>query len=298
MINAGVNRMLKVFSLEFLVADVPCKLITINPSNRGNPQEGMHFQHCHSGCEVHYVSEGTLSLDCIGASFKLSAGQMLIIPPGVYHYVRSVSADTQRMDMLIEIKKSIRSKEAQIEGFLQGLSRSQPILLQEAANGELFRLLRKIQRVTMDEALSDFLRREWLKALCLELVLLMGVAAREYQTEESIADFAGTDGDTDRYIMDQFFNHNYHGDSDMADLAQELNMSVRQTGRVLQKTYGKGFREKMNECRLAVAVDLLRNTDKSMMEISEILGYGESANFSCFIRRQTGKTPAQIRKEK
>ena len=82
----------------------------------------------------------------------------------------------------------------------------------------------------------------------------------------------------------------------MEVLAKELNMSVRQTGRILQQTYGKGFREKMNECRLAVAVDLLKNTSKSIAQISEILGYSDPANFSSFVKRQTGISPAQIRK--
>lgn len=290
--------MLKVFSLDFLVADVPCKLVTVNPGNQGSPEARRHFQHSHSGCEIHYVRSGELTVDCIGAGFKLTAGQMLIIPPGVYHYVRSVSEDVRRMDLLIEIGKGQRSRDAGIDRFLQALYVQRPLLLEEDGNSEMFRLLQRLQRIAMDAEPGDALQCEWLKALCLELVLLVGEAAGKNpdRTEDPVFDGAGVN--SDRYIMDQFFNHNYHGSSDMAALAKELSMSVRQTGRVLRKTYGKGFREKMNECRLAVALDLLRNTTKSMAEISELLGYGEPANFSCFVKRQTGKTPAQIRKEK
>ena len=50
------------------------------------------------------------------------------------------------------------------------------------------------------------------------------------------------------------------------------------------------------ETRIQIAVDLLRNTDMSINKISEILGYSCSANFSAFIKRNTGKTPTQIRK--
>lgn len=286
--------MLKVFSLDFLMADVACKLVTVNPGNQGVAEEGRHFQHSHSGCEIHYVRSGELTVDCIGASFKLIAGQMLIIPPGVYHYVRSVSEDVDRMDLLIETGK--RSKETRLNNFLQALYVQRPLLLEEDENAEMFRLLQRIKSIAMDAEPGNALQGEWLKALCLELVLLMGEAAEKNPNRTDDPVFDGAEINTNRYIMDQFFNHNYHGSSDMAALAKELNMSVRQTGRVLQKTYGKGFREKMNECRLAVAMDLLRNTTKPMAEISEILGYGEPANFSFFIKRQTGKTPAQIRK--
>lgn len=291
--------MLQVFSLDFWVSDVPCKLVTINPCNQSNSEKQMHFQHCHSGYEIHYVSAGVLTMDCIDCSYKLSAGQMLIIPPGIYHYVRGTADDTQRMDMLIEIKKGSKSEDPEREHFLQSLLLPRPILLTEDdGNRDLFRLLRKIQRTAMDTQQSAFLQRQWLKALCMELVLLMGTTAKEMPAEEANTVFDGAALSTDRYIMDQFFNHNYHGNSDMGMLAKELNMSVRQTDRVLQKTYGKGFREKMNECRLAVALDLLKNTTKPMAEISEILGYGGPTNFSAFIKRQTGKTPAQIRKGK
>ena len=285
--------MLEVYSLDFSVGDAPCRLVTVNPQNRGEPHMGRHFQHSHSGCEIHYVSTGTLSIDCIGAGYQLSAGQVLMIPPGVYHYVRSASEDIDRMDLLIELNHGRRSKDPELDSFLQRLFLERPILLQQEALPEL---LRKIRKTAMDRQQREFLRRERMKAMCVELVLLLGAAA-ESRSDPVITGFDSTQPGTDRYIMDQFFNHNYHGNSDMEDLAKALNISVRQTGRVLRKTYGKSFREKMNECRLAVALDLLRNTGKSMAEISEILGYGEPTNFSSFVKRQTGKTPAQIRRE-
>lgn len=282
--------MLHVLSLDFQVADVPCRLVTVNPDNEGGREETGHLQHSHSGFELHCVRAGSLSVDCIGARFQLSAGQMLILPPGSYHYVRSVSERVQRMDMLLEI-----GRQAQKEEFLQSLFHSQPMLLDRDTQPELFDLLGKIQQITMDYQ-GDFLRREWLKTLCAQLVLGMGAAAKSCASEPVMESYEGADLRGDRYIMDHFFNHNYQGSSDMQALAKKLNMSVRQTGRILQQTYGKGFREKMNECRLAVAVDLLRNTDKPMAEISEILGYSDPANFSSFVKNQTGKSPARIRK--
>ena len=290
--------MLKVFSLEFFMADVPCKLVTVNPGSPGEPDQRRHFQHSHSGCEIHCVCSGALTMDCIGASFQLTSGQMLLIPPGMYHYVRGLSANIDRMDLLIEIGKGQKSKDAKLNIFLQALHVQKPLLLGEASYGEIFQLLQRIRAAARKAEPDDVVACQWLKALCLELVLLMGKAAEETMGEQENTVFDAAGMNSDRYIMDQFFNHNYHGNRDMAALAKELNMSVRQTGRVLQKTYGKGFREKMNECRLAVALDLLQNTTKSMAEISEILGYGEPANFSCFVKRQTGKTPAQIRKDK
>ena len=289
--------MLNVLALPFTVGNTPCRLVTIHPDNCSGPGEGMHFQHSHSGCELHYVSRGELTLDCIGASYRLSGGQLLMIPPGMYHYVRREALHTSRMDLLLEIKIGRSGEAPMLEALLQGLCLGQILLLAEDDNPELFALLKRIwQRARED--LSSPVQREWLKVLCQELVLTLGAAAERLRPDGADSQGEKAPADADRYIMDQFFNHNYHGKKGMADLAKELNLSVRQTGRVLRSTYGKGFREKLNECRLAVALDLLRNTDKSMAQIAEILGYGEQANFSCFIKNQTGKTPAQLRRSR
>ena len=289
--------MLNVLGLKFSVGEVPCRLVTIHPDNRMEPGAHMHYQHSHSGCEIHYVSRGQLTMDCIGASYSLSSGQMLLIPTGVYHYVRRESAQTSRMDLLMELQTDRCGEGTELETLLRGLCVGQPLLLKEGENPELFALLQRIWK-TAREDLSAPVQREWLKVLCQELVLTLGAAAERFRPKGAALNREDRETDTDRYIMDQFFNHNYHGSKSMEDLARELNLSVRQTGRVLRKTYGKGFREKLNECRLAVALDLLRNTDSSMARIAETLGYGEQANFSSFIKTQTGKTPAQLRKDK
>lgn len=284
--------MLNVFSLDFTVAQAPCRLLTINSHEPAEPSSESSLQHRHSGCELHYVSAGELTVDCIGASYRLCAGQALLIPSGLYHYIRSLSRDVDRMDMLLEIGKG---GSAQADQLLQGLFQQRALLLDESGSPEVFALFRKLRQVTDDRRKSQFLRAQWLKVLSAQLVLLL---AEQIPGSGEQAEYARQLPDVDRYIIDQFFNHNYHGNSDLRSLAVELNLSVRQTDRVLHRIYGKGFREKMNECRLAVALDLLRNTDKSMTQISEILGYGGPTNFSAFIKKQTGKTPAQIRREK
>ena len=47
-----------------------------------------------------------------------------------------------------------------------------------------------------------------------------------------------------------------------------------------------------------VSMDLLLTTEKSVAEISEMVGYSSPANFSTFIKNVTGKTPSAIRRER
>lgn len=58
------------------------------------------------------------------------------------------------------------------------------------------------------------------------------------------------------------------------------------------------YREKLTEIRIEVSMDLLLTTEKSVAEISEMVGYSNPANFSTFIKNVTGKTPSAIRRER
>ena len=286
--------MKKVLSLPFQIADVPCKLVFVNPRNEQHPKDANVLQHRHPGLEIQCIRAGEIEIDTTAGNFKVAKGDMLILPSGMYHYVRKVSPDAYRTDLLIEIGSYTNSNDAQAKHFLKSLVLSKPLLSRLGEQPKLFATLDRICSVT-SEYTEDFAQRELLKALCVEFVLLLGIAATT-TAEPAQAPCESEETAKDRYIMDEFFNHNYHGNSDMEALARQMNISVRQLGRELQRAYGKSFREKMNECRLAVAVDLLQNTTKSMAEIAEILGYSNPVNFSSFVKQQTGRSPSQIRK--
>ena len=286
--------MKKVLSLPFQIADVPCKLVFVNPRNEQHPKDANVLQHRHPGLEIQCIRAGEIEIDTTAGNFKVAKGDMLILPSGMYHYVRRVSPDASRTDLLIEIGSYKNSNDAQARQFLKSLVLSKPLLSRLGEQPKLFATLDRICSVT-SEYTEDFAQRELLKALCVEFVLLLGIAATT-TAEPAQAPCESEETAKDRYIMDEFFNHNYHGNSDMEALARQMNISVRQLGRELQRAYGKSFREKMNECRLAVAVDLLQNTTKSMAEIAEILGYSNPVNFSSFVKQQTGRSPSQIRK--
>ena len=286
--------MKKVLSLPFQIADVPCKLVFVNPRNEQHPKDANVLQHRHPGLEIQCIRAGEIEIDTTAGNFKVAKGDMLILPSGMYHYVRRVSPDASRTDLLIEIGSYTNSNDAQAKHFLKSLVLSKPLLSRLGEQPKLFATLDRICSVT-SEYTEDFAQRELLKALCIEFVLLLGIAATT-TAEPAQAPCESEETAKDRYIMDEFFNHNYHGNSDMEALARQMNISVRQLGRELQRAYGKSFREKMNGCRLAVAVDLLQNTTKSMAEIAEILGYSNPVNFSSFVKQQTGRSPSQIRK--
>ena len=79
-------------------------------------------------------------------------------------------------------------------------------------------------------------------------------------------------------------------------VAAELAMSARTLQRRLDECQAS-FRDLQSAARLREACRLLPDTDLSIAEIAERLGYFEVASFSNAFRRWTGKSPSRFRRE-
>ena len=82
--------------------------------------------------------------------------------------------------------------------------------------------------------------------------------------------------------------------SDQAAIARELNVSVRQLQRELQER-GLTFKGLVEEVRRELAISYLTEKQKSIGEITYLLGYTEPANFGRSFKKWTGQTPAAFR---
>lgn len=84
------------------------------------------------------------------------------------------------------------------------------------------------------------------------------------------------------------------GEPDIRTVASELAMS----GRTLQRRLGDEgttFRDVLNDTRQNLAVALLRDPDCTIAQVSQRLGFSESAAFARAFRRWTGSAPSAFR---
>lgn len=81
---------------------------------------------------------------------------------------------------------------------------------------------------------------------------------------------------------------------DYANL-QHLNSSY--FSQVIKTKTGKSPTQWINEKTTSLAKSLLKNSSKSIKEITFIIGFSETAHFSNFFKRQTGFSPSAYRKK-
>ncbi len=83
---------------------------------------------------------------------------------------------------------------------------------------------------------------------------------------------------------------------DIDYVAEKLDMSTRTLRRRL-KEESSSYRELLEEVRYGLAREYLTNTQLPMDEVSRLLGYTESGNFSHAFRRWSGSSPSAWRQE-
>ena len=280
------------YELHFSIGEIDCLLLDIGTDLQDGGQS--YYQHCHPVFELHYISEGYFYISSEKKKVRVSAGQLLLVPPGVYHYVTTVSENARRMTVSMDIlgKEQAGSNTPGWQ-FYENFPKEH-ILCLPVSGTSVEDDLDRIYTLTSNFDRS-YLSVEKLRATCSLLVInLFEMLSADTQKDlvtdapiRTVQEFA-----IDAFLGQHFMHHDASN-----TLAKKLNVSQRQLHRIMKKAYGMNYREKLKQIRMEIATDFLVTTDKSIEQIAEILGYSNGTNFSAFVKRECGKTPSQIRKE-
>lgn len=290
--------MQRTYSLNFSLGEIPCSLIAITPQHVKRPQMP-YYSHRHSVFEMFYLSRGLCTIMVGAKSYTVRGGQSILILPNIYHSIKFASDDICKMSIEFDVPPPEQFQKNSDAWLIASTFYASPaVVIDMTGSVSGIALCDTLEQIrTLAEKREDqFVLREELRALSAILVLeLFQKLARQMPKRVS----EKTDAISQRDILiDEFFNIHFARNDGNQLLAQKLCVSTRQLDRILRKTYGMNYREKLQEVRLEVSMDFLLTTDKSVAEISELVGYSSPANFSTFIKKATGKTPSRIRSDR
>jgi len=282
------------YELEFTVGGVSCMLVDLQPDNRELRRQGKYYEHYHPCFELHYIEKGEATYLCGKKTVAVKGGNLLVIPPRMYHKEISPSDENAKMTLSLDIKLPDKNAESNDFDFYNSFSRDGTTLI-FVNNGLLKEKILQIKRLALSND-AAYITREKMRALAHEFTVYL-----YEQLTKSAAKNTSPHRDTTisrEYEIDTFIAINFMSKSSRDALAEKLHVSPRQLHRIIKKSYGKSYREKLSEIRLEIALSFLETTDKSISEIAEELGYSSNASFTTFIKNSTGKTPSEIRRSK
>lgn len=81
----------------------------------------------------------------------------------------------------------------------------------------------------------------------------------------------------------------------LQNAADWFGISISYLSSLIRKNFGKNFTEMLTEVKMNNAAELLKNTDMSLTEISDFLGYGESSYFMKVFKKHYQVTPTEYK---
>jgi AraC family transcriptional regulator len=97
-------------------------------------------------------------------------------------------------------------------------------------------------------------------------------------------------------LVRDYVGENMHRDISLSDLADLAGLSRFHFSRAFKRTTGLSPYQFILSARMARAKSSLANSDRSMLEISRSLGFGNQGQFAAAFRKSAGVTPSQFRR--
>ncbi len=264
-------------------------LITIRkrelPADFMMPQMELAASHYSIG----YLISGDRRLITPYQQIDLHAGDMIVMPPMLYHRTFSLS-DRPYINYLIKISARLA------DDFCREID---PTVWREVFEPQSISLdhrdTEKVQMILSD--MMDLYEADvhytvpLLKGLLFRLIVLMW----EKKCRQSSVQFKNK---LSEGIMEAMYyvERNYSRDIRMKDAADTAGFSEGHFSRLFAAQVGISFSEYLINVRLRHVKELLLNTDLSVSEIAYAAGFANADYLSACFRRHEGMTPTAFRK--
>lgn len=247
--------------------------------------------HAHLAYEFQFVNEGTMVLSLEHGRYEIAAGGFCVIPPGTVHaqlpgqqggmrktcfFFRCVSGMQERNDSSASMAQLL----AALPFFLVPSHPRIPALLADLED-EL-----RHRRIGHSVSAGSLFAQ-----LLVEVIRSSPQPAAELRESRQPEPGGGRERTIELFFSEQFGSKVREG-----DLAAELFVSKRQLNRILHDMYAMSFRRKLLDTRMKEAQDLLRNSELTVRDIAESIGYPFAENFYADFKAYAGVTPATFRK--
>ena len=237
-------------------------------------------RHYHRNFEVHLIEKGFQIYETDAGCFYITAGQTLLIPPGVTHEAVEEDACTVKHAVSFSVLEG---------GLLENAAKrlSSPLVFDTPQATKAC-----IQKIR-EEATSRLPYFSSVVSLCafecvLSLFRQAGLPEDASKNEEPNED--------DRFLLvQQYINDNVRRPISVSELASYVCISKKQLERIFVKEAGVSVMTYVRQKRCA-EIEKLLSSPLSLREISEEMGFLNEYYFNAYFKKYAGMTPGAYRR--
>lgn len=271
------------FILEDITIHVPN--ITFARFTRTIPSHS-HGANCY---EIHYIPAGYGTLQANDTCYKITPNTLYITGPYIEHAQTPSDYDPMlEYCIYLKLPKSFSpTKETPVIHLFTSKS-----FWFGSGNHEISDLMNNLS------AEFNAKRIGYKSQIELLLAKLLILIARNYEkgilsSGQNLPHIPNSDA---TLIIEEYFLYEYK-EASLEELAHRLNISPRQTQRLLREYYDKSFQQKKTDAKMSAAIILLQNNSLNISAIADALGYSSPEHFSGAFKAYYKCSPREYRKK-
>ncbi|MCM1086952.1 MAG: AraC family transcriptional regulator [Muribaculaceae bacterium] len=274
-------------------ADKRASIVTLR-HNRYSPP----IVHEHTFFELIYVYDGKCKQTISNKKQPLSKGDICIIPPGIKHSI-GVFDDSIVLNCLI--RKStlhniffnfLNNPNILTAFFLNNIyseNGNDYIIFHTGSDYEIQRGFLYMYWESINQSLY------WDQMISYTLMLIFGLLIRNYEKSIELPTFMQK-ADVQRFALLQYIQDNFTTVT-LNQVAVRFHYTPEYTSRLIKSTTGRSFTQILQQVRLERAQVLLQDTNLSIANISEQVGYETTEHFIRIFKKQMHMTPTEYRRK-
>ena len=254
--------------------------------------------HDHAFLELSYIFRGTVEHNLDGQVTNLGVGDYLIVDYGSRHSYKArcvegfANFDLLFLPELLDpVLKGTKSLRALLEHYLlhfnpQALVQNPARMVFHDTTGRIRELLQLI------ETELDARQAGYTEVLRCHIIEILVLTLRQLDDAQAAAK-----GEDISAFLTAYVAEHYMEPLTLCDLAARLNYSLPYVSKKFKDDMGISFVHYLQNYRIMQGCRLLSTTKKSLSEITELVGYRDVKFFSALLKRTTGLSPADFRRQ-
>ena len=248
--------------------------------------------HWHKDMEVIYIKKGKGEIQLETALFQAKQGDIFVVPPGTLHALHKLRGFSMEYENIIfEIDfLGLGVADLCAGEFLYPLAAGKllpPIRVEEQE--EEYIALK--QCLTQMEKLCEFKEKGYELGVKASLFQMLFLLIKKYP---SVKEVASPDRERLKSVL-QMIEKNITENLTISKMAKYCGWSDSHFMRWFKKMTGLSLIAYVNERRLAMAAEALKNSDDKILSISQDAGFANLSNFNRQFRKHYGVTPKEYR---
>ena len=251
--------------------------------------------HTHANFEYHFLLKGKLELNYDNKFILLEENDSVLIFPGKYHDFTCLTDEITVVTFNFSLSHIPSQSMTDVYSVLtRKLNACTDMILLLKKNDELRELC---SQLAINSENESFFKKDTARALLTLIYARIFEPLIVDEVKLNSLNVETTENDVRNRIVETYFFHNYKENISLETLAGILHLSTKQTARIIQKIYGKSFRECLTQTRLQVAKRLLTDTNKDIKDIAFNVGFQSYNGFYMSFKNFIGITPLEYRKK-